>query len=76
VAVTGPTGTFGFGLVPLLEAEARVARIVGIARRPFDPQAEGWTKMTYRQGDVRDPDALREAFAPALAAVASTRLWP
>jgi nucleoside-diphosphate-sugar epimerase len=65
VAVTGPTGTFGFGLVPLLEAEARVARIVGIARRPFDPQAEGWTKMTYRQGDVRDPDALREAFAGA-----------
>jgi nucleoside-diphosphate-sugar epimerase len=65
VAVTGPTGTFGFGLVPLLEAEARVARIVGIARRPFDPQAEGWTKMTYRQGDVRDPDALRKAFAGA-----------
>jgi nucleoside-diphosphate-sugar epimerase len=27
---------------------------VGIARRPFDPGAHGWTKMEYRQGDVRD----------------------
>lgn len=24
VAVTGPTGTFGFGLVPLLEADPRI----------------------------------------------------
>ncbi len=63
VAVTGPTGTFGFGLVPLLEANPRVARIIGIARRPFDPEEHGWSKMRYRQGDVRDPDALREAFA-------------
>ena len=62
VAVTGPTGTFGFGLLPLLEAEPRVAHVVGIARRPFDPAAHGWAKMEYRQGDVRDQDALREAF--------------
>ncbi len=65
VAVTGPTGTFGFGLMPLLQAEPRVKRIVGIARRPFDPTAHGWSKMEYRQGDVRDQDALREAFAGA-----------
>jgi nucleoside-diphosphate-sugar epimerase len=65
VAVTGPTGTFGFGLVPLLQADRRVARIVGIARRPFEPSSHGWTKMEYRRGDVRDPDALREAFAGA-----------
>lgn len=65
VAVTGPTGTFGFGLIPLLEAEPRVERIVGIARRRFDPAEHGWTKMTYRQGDVRDLDALRQAFAGA-----------
>jgi nucleoside-diphosphate-sugar epimerase len=63
VAVTGPTGTFGFGLIPLLEANPRVSRIIGIARRPFDPEEHGWSKMRYRQGDVRDPDALREAFA-------------
>src|SRR5947209_16952618 len=62
VAVTGPTGTFGFGLMPLLESEPRVERVIGIARRPFDPGQHGWTKMEYRQGDVRDPSALREAF--------------
>jgi nucleoside-diphosphate-sugar epimerase len=65
VAVTGPTGTFGFGLVPLLQADDRVARIAGIARRPFDPAGYGWTKMEYRRGDVRDPAALRDAFAHA-----------
>jgi nucleoside-diphosphate-sugar epimerase len=65
VAVTGPTGTFGSGLIPLLEADDRIARVVGIARRPFDPTAPGWTKMEYRRGDVRDPDALTEAFRDA-----------
>jgi nucleoside-diphosphate-sugar epimerase len=65
VAVTGPTGTFGSGLLPLLEADDRVERVVGIARRPFDPAERGWTKMEYRRGDVRDPAALREAFAGA-----------
>jgi nucleoside-diphosphate-sugar epimerase len=62
VAVTGPTGTFGSGLLPLLEDDDRIARVVGIARRPFDPAQRGWTKMTYRQGDVRDPAALEKAF--------------
>lgn len=62
VAVTGPTGTFGFGLVPLLEADERVERVIGIARRPFDPAAHGWTKMTYRRGDVRDRAAMLSAF--------------
>lgn len=65
VAVTGPTGTFGFGLVPRLEADPRVARVVGIARRPFDPAEHGWSKMEYRQGDVRDEDALAAAFEGA-----------
>jgi nucleoside-diphosphate-sugar epimerase len=65
VAVTGPTGTFGFGLLPRLQADERISRIAGIARRPFDPAAHGWTKMSYRQGDVRDPDALERAFGGA-----------
>ena len=65
VAVTGPTGTFGRGLLPLLEADERIGRVVGIARRPFDPDAQGWHKMAYRQGDVRDPAALERAFAGA-----------
>jgi nucleoside-diphosphate-sugar epimerase len=65
VAISGPTGTFGFGLVPLLQEDDRIASIVGIARRPFDPNEHGWTKMTYRQGDVRDVGALEEAFQGA-----------
>lgn len=65
VALTGATGTFGHGLMPLLEDEPRVTRVVGIARRPFDPADQGWTKMTYRRGDVRDRDALLEAFTGA-----------
>ena len=65
VAITGPTGTFGFGLMPLLQDDERIARIVGIARRPFDANEHGWTKMTYRRGDVRDLAALEEAFQGA-----------
>lgn len=65
VVVTGPTGTFGEGLVPLLEAAPAVGEVVGVARSPFDPAERGWHKMTYRQGDVRDPDLLAEAFEGA-----------
>lgn len=65
VAITGPTGTFGAGLVPLLVADPRIGAIAGIARRPFDPAARGWASMTYQQGDVRDVDALTKAFAGA-----------
>ena len=65
VAVTGPTGTFGFGLVPLLEHDTRIASVVGVARRPFDPAAHGWSKMTYRQGDVRERATLEAAFEGA-----------
>ena len=65
VAVTGPTGTLGFGLMPLLQADDRVAHVTGVARRPFDPAAYDWTKTEYRQGDVRDPEVLREAFRNA-----------
>jgi len=62
VAVTGTTGTFGFGLVPLLQAGDRISRMVGIARRPFAPAEHGWTKMEYRRGDVRDRPVLEAAF--------------
>jgi len=65
VAVTGPTGTLGFGLMPLLQADDRVAHVTGVARRPFDPGAHGWTKTEYRRGDVRDPEVLRDAFRGA-----------
>ena len=65
VAVTGPTGTFGLALMPLLQDDERIARVMGIARRPFDPSGRGWTKMEYRRGDVRNVDALRTSFEGA-----------
>ena len=65
VAVTGPTGTFGRALMPLLQQDDSVARVIGIARRPFDPAALGWTKLEYRRGDVRDAEALGAAFEGA-----------
>jgi nucleoside-diphosphate-sugar epimerase len=51
--------------MPLLQKDDRVGSVVGIARRPFDPAAEGWTKMSYRQGDVRDEATLKQAFEGA-----------
>jgi nucleoside-diphosphate-sugar epimerase len=62
VAVTGPTGTFGSSLVPLLQDDDRIGRVVGVARSEFDPASRGWTKMSYRRGDVREPEQLRSAF--------------
>ena len=61
VAVTGITGQFGKALARSLEREPAVDEVVGVARRDFDPAAEGFRKLTYRPGDVRDP-ALRESF--------------
>jgi nucleoside-diphosphate-sugar epimerase len=61
VAITGPTGDLGRALVAALERSRRVRRIVGMARRPFDPQSHGWRKTEYRQGDVRDKRSVREA---------------
>ena len=65
MAVTGPTGTFGLALLPLVEADDRVERVIGVARRPFDGAGRGWTKLDYRRGDVRDADALHTAFEGA-----------
>ena len=61
VAITGITGQFGKALARVLEGEPEVTEIIGVARRPFDPAAEGFTKLVYRPGDVRDPE-LRTAF--------------
>jgi nucleoside-diphosphate-sugar epimerase len=61
VAVTGPTGDLGIALVSALERSRRVKRIVGMARRPFDPASQGWRKTEYRQGDVQDQPSVRDA---------------
>jgi UDP-glucose 4-epimerase len=59
VAVTGPTGDLGLSIVDALERSRAVKRIVGMARRPFDPADRGWRKTEYRQGDVGDTDSVR-----------------
>jgi nucleoside-diphosphate-sugar epimerase len=62
VGITGITGQFGKSLARRLEGEPAVTEVIGVARRPFDPAAEGFRKLEYRPGDVRD-GALRETFA-------------
>jgi nucleoside-diphosphate-sugar epimerase len=54
VAVTGPTGDIGKAFVRALERSRSVGKVLGMARRPFDPEAQGWRKTEYRQGDVLD----------------------
>ena len=58
VAVTGPTGEIGISTVEALERDPAVDRIVGMARRPFNPAVHGWTKTTYQQGDILDRSAV------------------
>jgi UDP-glucose 4-epimerase len=60
VAVTGPTGDLGVAIVSALERARRVRRVVGMARRPFDPGEHGWKKTEYRQGDVTDARSVRD----------------
>src|SRR5215208_1569091 len=59
VAVTGPTGDLGIAIVNALERSRSVKRIVGMARRPFDPAERRWRKTEYRQGDVTDLASVR-----------------
>ena len=65
VAVTGPTGDIGRALLRRLDAEPLVERVLGMARRPFDPAAQGLEKTEYRQGDVLDRDAVEALAAEA-----------
>jgi nucleoside-diphosphate-sugar epimerase len=65
VAVTGPTGEVGISAVTALEADPQVDRIIGMARRPFEPASHGWTKTTYRRGDILDREAVDAMVAEA-----------
>jgi UDP-glucose 4-epimerase len=60
VAVTGPTGEIGKPFVRAVDRAREVDRIIGMARRPFDPAAHGWKKVEYRQGDVLDRASVEE----------------
>ena len=65
VAVTGPTGAIGKALMRALQKEDSVERVVGMARRPFDPLEHGWTKVEYRQGDILDEISVKGLVAGA-----------
>src|SRR6266511_2920852 len=65
VAVTGPTGEIGTSVLRALEQERRVDRVLGMARRPFDPASRGWRTTEYRQGDVLDRAAVAGLVAEA-----------
>ncbi|MBA3358126.1 MAG: NAD-dependent epimerase/dehydratase family protein [Thermoleophilaceae bacterium] len=69
VAVTGPTGDLGLAVVDALERSRAVKRIVGMARRPFDPADQGWRKTEYREGDVGDESSVRDVVKDADAVV-------
>jgi UDP-glucose 4-epimerase len=58
VAVTGPTGDIGRAFLRRLDDEPAVERVLGMARRPFDPGSMGLRKTEYRQGDVLDRAAV------------------
>jgi UDP-glucose 4-epimerase len=65
VAVTGPTGEIGKAFMAALERTREVSRVLGMARRPFDPAAHGWKKTEYRRGDVLDRAAVESLVAGA-----------
>jgi UDP-glucose 4-epimerase len=65
VAITGPTGDIGRSLLRSLERSREIGRIVAMARREFDPAAQGLKKTEYRRGDVLDADALTALFEGA-----------
>lgn len=69
VAVTGPTGEIGKPLMSELERRPEIKDVLGMARRPFDPAAEGWSKVSYRRGDILDRGALAALFDGADVAV-------
>ncbi len=65
VAVTGPTGDIGISAVEALERAPEVERIIGMARRPFNPAAHGWNRTEYLQGDILDRGAVDALVADA-----------
>jgi len=59
VAVTGPTGEIGKPFVRALERQPEVERVIGMARRRFDPTEHHWgDKVEYRRGDILDPESV------------------
>jgi len=60
IAVTGPTGEIGRAFLRALDRRRDVARVLGMARRDFDPRELGLKKTEYRRGDVLDAAAVED----------------
>jgi UDP-glucose 4-epimerase len=60
VAVTGPTGEIGQAVVAALDRSPEIGRVIGMARRAFEPATLGWKKVAYRRGDVLDRVAVAD----------------
>jgi len=59
VAVTGPTGDIGVAALRALDGSAKVGKVIGMARRPFEPADHGLSeKIVYQQGDILDRDSV------------------
>jgi nucleoside-diphosphate-sugar epimerase len=65
VAVTGPTGDIGRAAIRELERHPEIERIVGMARRPFDPSEHGWERTEYVRGDILDRSSVERLVAGA-----------
>jgi nucleoside-diphosphate-sugar epimerase len=66
VAVTGPTGDIGVATLRALDRSEKVGKVIGMARRPFDPAERGLSKkVVYQQGDVLDRESVDELVAGA-----------
>jgi nucleoside-diphosphate-sugar epimerase len=58
VAITGPTGDIGRALLRQLDAAPEIDKVIGMARRPFNPAELGLEKTEYRQGDILDKESI------------------
>ena len=65
MAVTGPTGDIGRAFLRACDRARGIGRVLGMARRPFDPAERGLRKTEYRQGDVLDRAAVDALVAEA-----------
>jgi UDP-glucose 4-epimerase len=65
VAVTGPTGDIGRAFLRACDRSRSVGRVLGMARRPFDPASLGLRKTEYRRGDILDRAAVDALVAEA-----------
>lgn len=52
VAVTGCTGELGRPLLAELQRTKEVTKVIGMARRKFDPASHGLDKVEFRKGSV------------------------